>query len=325
MRAHHLIREKDNIPLIGTHLFGIIDRGTNVLQIRSISGCPLNCIYCSVDEGQSSRKESTFEVQVDYLLKEVNKVIEYKEVNDIEAHIDGVGEPLLYKEVVNLVKGLRNNPSIKIISMQTNGVLLTDELLAELKNAGLDRINLSINTLNFDTAKILSGNTDYDVYKMKLLAEKISKSGIKLLLAPVIVPGFNEDIDDLIVFAKSVNAMLGIQKYDSYKHGRRLKVKEWTWFKFNNYLKELEKKHGMKLVLKKEDFNIRKVKSMPIIYKVGEVVSAKIVLPGWLSNEVMISAKNRLITVFGSKKRIGDSIKAKIVKTKHNLYLASLI
>ena len=59
MREHWLIREEDNIPLIGAHLFGIIDRGTNVLQIRAITGCPLKCIYCSVDEGVISRKRNT--------------------------------------------------------------------------------------------------------------------------------------------------------------------------------------------------------------------------------------------------------------------------
>jgi hypothetical protein len=322
MREHYLIKESDNIPLIGAHLFGIIDRGTNVLQIRSITGCPLRCIYCSVDEGESSKKKNTYQVETGYLLKEINKIIGIKGADDIEAHIDGVGEPLLNKDIVNLVKGLRKNASIKIISMQTNGALLTDLLIDELKTAGLDRINLSINSLDAKTAGILSGISNYDINKLKSLAQKISKSGIKLLIAPVIVPGFNEDIDSLIVFAKSINAMLGIQKYEHYKHGRKLKAKEWTWYKFYNYLNCLEKKHGAKLILKKEDFGIHKTPALPIVFKKGETVKGKIVLPGWLSNESIISAKNRLITVFGAKGGIGDLVKAKIAKTKHNLYLA---
>lgn len=325
MKNHYVIKEDDNIPLIGAHLFGIIDRGTNILQIRSITGCPLNCIYCSVDEGKDSKKNNSYEIETNYLLKEISKVAEFKGINDIEAHIDGAGEPLLNKDIINLVKGLRKNPCIKIISMQTNGVLLADSLLKGLKTAGIDRINLSINSMNPRIAKIMSGNPFYDAEKIIQLAEKISKSGIKLLIAPIIVPGFNEDIDDLISFSKAINASIGIQKYEHYKHGRRLKAKEWTWFKFNEYLKKLEKKHETKLVLKKEDFGIHKAKSLPIIFKKGQIVSGKKVLPGWLKNESIISSNSRLITVFGKEKKIGDLIKAKIVKTKHNLYLAKMI
>ena len=322
MREHYVIKESDGIPLIGVHLFGIIDRGTNVLQIRSITGCPLRCIYCSVDEGEGSRKKNTYQVETQYLIKEANKVVALKGISDIEAHIDGVGEPLLNKDMVNLVKGLRNNPSIKIISMQTNGALLTDKLLAELKAAGLDRINLSLNSLDPKIAKLLSGIEGYNVENIIILCKKIAESGIKLLLAPVIVPGYNENIDDLIIFAKSLNASLGIQKYEYYKHGRKLKTKEWTWYKFFKYLDALEKKHCIKLVLKKEDFGIHKAEHVPIIFGKDEAVKGKMVLPGWLENEIIISSKNRLITVFDSKAGIGDLVKARIVKTKHNLYLA---
>jgi hypothetical protein len=325
MREHYLITKENNIPLFGAHLFGIIDRGTNVLQIRSITGCILRCIYCSVDEGESSTKKNTYQVETNYLIEEINKLIKIKQANDIEAHIDGIGEPLLNKDIVNLVKDLRKNKSIKTISMQTNGVLLTDKLLNELKIAGLDRINLSINSLDYNMAKKLSGIETYDINKIKSLAIKISESGIKLLIAPVLIPGYNENIDDLIFFAKSLNAIIGIQKYEHYKHGRKLKSKEWTWYKFYKYLKELEKKHETKLILKKEDFGIHKTNSLPVIFKKNEIVKGKIVLPGWLTNESIISVKNRLITVFNAKGVIGDIIKAKIVKTKHNLYLAKLI
>ena len=66
-----------------------------------------------------------------------------------------------------------------------------------------------------------------------------------------------------------------------------------------------------------------RAKSLPIIFKKGEVVKGKVVLPGWLGNERIISSNGRLITIFNSSADIGDLVKAKIVKTKHNLYLAS--
>jgi uncharacterized Fe-S cluster-containing radical SAM superfamily enzyme len=323
MRKHYIIKSDSSIPLIGVHTFGVIDRGTNLLQVRPISGCPLNCVYCSVDEGVMSRKPNTYQVETSYLIKEFNKIVEYKGVSDVEAHIDGVGEPLLDNNIVELVEGLRRNASVKVISMQTNGVLLKHELIEELKTAGLDRINLSINTLDSELAKKMTGVRFYDVNRIKRRAKKIVESGMKLLIAPVLVQGFNEDsMSDLILFAKELKAMIGIQKYERQKHGRRLKVKEQSWYSFNKQMRELEKNHDYKVLLSKDDFNIHKCKSMPIIFKKGEIVKGRVVLPGWLRNEIIIKVKNRLVTVFNSKDKFGDFVKGRIVKTKHNLYLA---
>ena len=46
---------ESGIPLIGCIAFGLIDRGTNLIQIRPFTGCPLSCIFCSVDAGPRSR------------------------------------------------------------------------------------------------------------------------------------------------------------------------------------------------------------------------------------------------------------------------------
>ncbi|VVB74850.1 Coenzyme PQQ synthesis protein E [Candidatus Tiddalikarchaeum anstoanum] len=326
MRNNYLITKKSGIPLIGVHVFGIIDRGNNLLQVRPVSGCVLNCIFCSVDEGALSRKLNTYEVECDYLVQEINKVVEYKGVNDVEVHIDGVGEPLLYKDIVNLVKGIRKNKDVKVISMQTHGTLLSSGLIKDLADARLDRINLSIDSLNPETAKILCGNPSYDIEKIKKCAEEIVKSGIKLMITPVIVPGYNDSqIGDLINFAKKIGASLGIQKYERQKHGRRLKVKEETWYRFNKWLKELEKKYDVNLLLSEKDFNLYRCKSLPIRFEKGDLVRGNVVLPGWLSNEVIIKVNDRLVTVFNSDNKVGDAVKARIVKTKHNLYLANNI
>ena len=45
------IHQNSGIPLIGTNDFGIVDRNTNCIEIKPLTGCNLNCIYCSVDEG----------------------------------------------------------------------------------------------------------------------------------------------------------------------------------------------------------------------------------------------------------------------------------
>ncbi len=50
-----IINVGSEIPLIGTIMFGLIDRGTNLIQVRPTSLCNLNCPYCSVDSGEESK------------------------------------------------------------------------------------------------------------------------------------------------------------------------------------------------------------------------------------------------------------------------------
>ena len=44
------------LPLIGSAAFGIVDRNSSMLEIKPVTGCNMNCIFCSVDEGLASRK-----------------------------------------------------------------------------------------------------------------------------------------------------------------------------------------------------------------------------------------------------------------------------
>ncbi|MEM2122941.1 MAG: hypothetical protein QXE79_04820 [Candidatus Bathyarchaeia archaeon] len=82
------------LPLIGCVAFGLIDRGTNLIQVRPISGCNLNCIYCSVDEGPESRSRiSNFLVDLDYLLEWFKGLAAFKGNENIEAHIGGAESP----------------------------------------------------------------------------------------------------------------------------------------------------------------------------------------------------------------------------------------
>ncbi|MDD5735917.1 MAG: radical SAM protein, partial [Methanothrix soehngenii] len=67
MSLFHVTRESD-IPLVGCLYFGVVDRGSNLLQIRPSCGCNLSCPFCSVDAGPSSRSRVTdYQVDLDYL------------------------------------------------------------------------------------------------------------------------------------------------------------------------------------------------------------------------------------------------------------------
>ena len=143
------INKARKIPLIGTTAFGIIYRNTNIIEIRPISGCPLNCIFCSVDEGPLSKyRVNDYLIEEKFLIEEVEKLVKYIGEHDIEAHVSSQGEPLAYPYMLDLIKDLKKIKGISFISLQTNGYLLNSEYIQQLKDAGLDRINLSINTLD---------------------------------------------------------------------------------------------------------------------------------------------------------------------------------
>src|SRR3989344_6925549 len=50
------IHQNSGIPLIGNTMFGIVDKGTNIIELKPNTGCNMACTFCSVDEGPDSKK-----------------------------------------------------------------------------------------------------------------------------------------------------------------------------------------------------------------------------------------------------------------------------
>ena len=232
---------ESGIPLIGCIAFGLIDRGTNTIQVRPTSLCPLSCIFCSTDAGpRSRRRQAEYIVELEYLVDGFRKLVKFKGEYGIEAHIDTVGDPLTYPKIADLVQELRDTKGVEVISMQTHGYLLDEKIINDLSDAGLDRINLSIDALDPELARYISGTPTYNVERIMELAEYITKNtNIDLLIAPVWVLGINdEEIPKIIEFALRIGAgkkwpALGIQKYIPHKRGRKPKgVKPMTWREF---------------------------------------------------------------------------------------------
>jgi cyclic pyranopterin phosphate synthase len=101
------------------------------------------------------------------------------------------GEPTVRANIVNIVRGITNTEGIKSVSMTTNGMLLT-KLAQPLAEAGLQRVNVSIDTLNPEKFRRLTrwGKLQ-DVWDGILAAEKAGLTPIKL--NAVVVRGYNED------------------------------------------------------------------------------------------------------------------------------------
>jgi uncharacterized protein len=329
------VHKNSGIPLVGSNYFGIIDRNNSLIEIRPITGCNLSCIYCSVDEGKGGRKNADYVVEKDYLLDELKRMAFAKRPTEIkgwddsskigrwiEVHINAQGEPLLYSPMIELVRGIKEIPEIKKISLDTNGTLLSKRLAEELASAGLDQINLSLNAVDKDKASRIAG-CNYNISGIIEAATHAQKKGIKIVLAPVWLPGINDDdIEALVVMAKENNGGIGIQNFLRYNAGRN-PVKQAKMEDFFAWLAELEKKHGIKLLLGPEDFDIVAAKPLEKPFKKGQSVIARLVCIGRADNEVLGAFQGRLIHVFGwhgKGKAIGSTIKVKITRDKHNIF-----
>ncbi|MEM1513201.1 MAG: radical SAM protein [Candidatus Jordarchaeales archaeon] len=323
----------EDIPLVGCIAFGLIDRGTNLIQVRPTSTCPLSCVFCSTDSGPKSRgRLAEYVVSLDCLVEEFRRLASVKG-GGVEAHIDTVGDPLTYPWIVELVSELRGVKGVDVVSMQTHGSLLNEKLLDDLSSAGLSRINLSIDAMDAELARRLSDTEWYDVKRVAELAKYIvDNTSIDLLVAPVWVPNLNDqEIPRIIEFALSIGAgkkwpPLGVQKYEAHKRGRKPRgARPLSWQKFYAELKEWEEEFKVKLRLSPEDFLIKKASSLPIPYKRFERVSVRVVGPGWLKGEklAVTSRGDRVLTLVGADHiPVGASLKARILVNKHNIYVA---
>jgi hypothetical protein len=332
LRHHYTGRElvyvtkESGIPLIGHTAFGLIDRGTNLIQVRPVSGCNLNCIFCSVDEGHSSSRKTDFIVDTDYLVGEFAKLAALKG-DDVEAHIDGQGEPFIYPYMVELLQKLRKVPNVKVISAQSNGMLLNEDNIKAV--AGLiDRVNLSVSALDVRTGWTLAGTKKYDIGHVKDVAVKLLENDIDVLLAPVWVPGFNDaEIPKIIEWGQSIGAgrrfpAFGVQNYVRYQFGKKVKTKPMRFDQFCEKLAVLEGQYGLRLKLTPADFGIHKAPSLPLAFRKGDQLKLDLVAPGRVNGEMLAVASNRVICVL-TDRPVGSRVSAEITRTTGNIYVAT--
>ncbi|MHC1586000.1 MAG: radical SAM protein [Candidatus Hecatellaceae archaeon] len=323
------------IPLVGCIAFGLIDRGTNLIQVRPSTSCPLSCIFCSTDAGPKSRsRQVEYLVDLDHLVEAFKALASFKGLEKLEAHIDTVGDPLTYPKIVDLVQSLSSLQGVEVVSMQSKGHLLSERLAEELAEAGLSRLNLSIDALDAELARKLTGTPTYRVDKIMGVAEHVARNTrMDLLIAPVWVPGLNDgEIPRIIEFALKIGAgkrwvPLGIQRYEAHKRGRKPPgVKPMSWRQFYSSLAKLEKDFGVKLRISRGDFNIHHRPMLPIPYQVGQKIRVVAVGPGWLKGETLAVTKDglRSVTVVRLPEQPppGAELKVRIIKNKHNILLA---
>ncbi len=165
-------------------------RNIHYLRISLTDHCNLRCIYC-MPEDQTFRPNPELMQDDEILL--LTRL--FANLGFDKIRLTG-GEPTVRNHIVEIVRGIASTEGIRSVSMTTNGVLLK-KLAQPLVEAGLKRVNVSIDTLDADKFQRLTrwGKLE-DVWEGILAAEKAGLRPIKL--NAVVVKGYNEpDVVDL--------------------------------------------------------------------------------------------------------------------------------
>jgi len=169
------------------------NRRINYLRISITDRCNLRCRYCMPQEGISQFGHE--EVLRYEEIQRISEVAARKGISKIR--ITG-GEPLVRKGAVGLVRSLAGIRGISDLSMTTNGLLLK-EFAADLFRAGLQRINISMDSLNpVKYREITRGGDLSRVWEGIEAARQAGLAPIKINV--VAISGFNKD--EILDFAR---------------------------------------------------------------------------------------------------------------------------
>lgn len=156
------------------------------LRFSITDRCNLNCLYCApLERDRILAREEVLQYEEIVML-----VRAFVKAGINKLRLTG-GEPLGRKGIVNLIGMLKTIHGLEEISVTTNGVYLED-LAGKLKTAGLDRINISLNTLKKERFKSITGLDYFD--RVWAGIEKALEVGLSpLKLNVIIMKGINDD------------------------------------------------------------------------------------------------------------------------------------
>lgn len=161
-------------------------RHIDYLRVSVTDRCNLRCVYCMPAEGVPWKPHADM-----LTYEEIARVVAAAaELGVRRVRLTG-GEPLVRRNIPALVRALAQTPGIEEVSLTTNGLLL-DTLAAPLAEAGLKRVNVSLDTLDPEKYRKLTRGGDIDRVRRGIqAAEDAGLMPIKL--NAVVVRGVNDD------------------------------------------------------------------------------------------------------------------------------------
>lgn len=177
-----------------TLLIDRFGRRVNYLRVSITDRCDFRCLYCMAEDMVFLPRSQILSLEEIYLICQA-----FVELGVSKIRITG-GEPLVRNGALGLLKQLGQLPELQELVMTTNGSKLA-EMAAELKQAGIKRINVSLDTLDAKKFKLLTRTGDLPQV-LKGLNAAIAEGFERIKINAVILKERNhQEVADLVQFA----------------------------------------------------------------------------------------------------------------------------
>ncbi len=174
-------------------LYDPLNRCIDYLRVSITDRCNLACMYCK-PRAQIRMLPHQEILRYEEILRLVSVAVA---LGITHVRVTG-GEPLVRRGVIDFIASLKRIDGLKDVSLTTNGVLL-DGMAQRLRDAGISRLNISLDSLNAQKFREITGNDSWDlVWRGINTAEEVGFSPLKINMVPV--RGVNEG--EVVDFAR---------------------------------------------------------------------------------------------------------------------------
>ncbi|KHS56437.1 MULTISPECIES: GTP 3',8-cyclase MoaA [Terrisporobacter] len=175
-----------------------LNRKIEYMRISVTDRCNLRCVYCMPEEGIENISHEEI-LSYDEIIR-ICKCIANLGIKKIK--ITG-GEPLVRKDIIDLIKEIKGINGIDEVTITTNGVLLY-EMADQLYEAGIDAINISLDTLNRDKFLKITRRDKYENVSMAI--EKLIDLGVRVKINCLAIKENNlSEIVKIAAYSKNNN------------------------------------------------------------------------------------------------------------------------
>lgn len=167
-------------------------RTINYLRLSVTEKCQLHCDYCRSSEGCTNSKELTAEE-----ILQLSRVCVKLGLDKIR--LTG-GEPLMRRDIIEIAESIGKLENLRELTMTTNGQLLS-QCAKELYRAGIHRINISLDSLNADCYRSMTGGDINKIFSAIEEAKRVGMNPIKI--NAVLLRGINDgEVKDFLRFSR---------------------------------------------------------------------------------------------------------------------------
>lgn len=207
-------------------------RPVTSIRVSVTQKCNLHCFYCH-REGEDHDRYSYTEMTPEEI-KRIISVVASCGIGKVK--LTG-GEPLIRSDILEIVKRISSIQGVSEVSMTTNGTFLND-LAKPLKEAGLARVNISLDTLNLEIYEMITGVDAFE----KVISG--IKRAVEANLNPVkvntvLLRGINDnEVWNIVDFAKRNSVILQLIELESAIEDKLYRKYHSDMTKLENELKK---------------------------------------------------------------------------------------